>query len=397
MLKAKNILLGITGSIAAYKTPILVRLLKKAGANVRVIMTDAAKDFVTPLSLSTVSDYPVYSNFFKTETGEWNSHVAMAEWADLFIIAPLTANSLSKMVYGAADNLLLATYLSARSPIMVAPAMDLDMYKHPSTKNNIDMLKSWGNIIIEPTEGELASGLCGAGRMEEPENIVARIESFFDTNSILKSKKILVTAGPTYESIDPVRFIGNHSSGKMGYAIAEELANKGAEVFLVSGPVGISTDAVVTQIDVTSAEEMYNAVSEIFDRMDVAIMAAAVADFTPKSVAKQKIKKLSSTPQIELKPTVDILKSLGERKNNKQKLIGFALETENEIENAVSKLKRKNLDFIVLNSMNDKGAGFSTSTNKITIIDKDENAQLFELKSKQEVAKDIVNKIESLF
>lgn len=397
MLNAKNILIGITGSIAAYKMPILVRLLKKAGANVRVIMTDSAKDFVTPLTLSTVSDYPVYSQFFKKETGEWNSHVAMAEWADLFLIAPLSANSLAKMVNGIADNLLLTTYLSARSPVMFAPAMDLDMYKHPSTKKNIDILKSWGHIIIEPTEGELASGLCGAGRMEEPENILKRIDSFFDINSKLKSKKILVSAGPTYEAIDPVRFIGNHSSGKMGFAIAEELANRGAEVYLVSGPVNIeASSSIYKRIDVTSAEQMNIVCNDLFAEMDVAIMSAAIADFTPKIVANQKIKKSASVPEIELQPTTDVLKSLGERKADNQLLVGFALETENEVPNAMSKLKRKNLDFIVLNSTNDSGATFGTPTNKITIIDKNENAQLFELKSKSEVAIDIINKLESL-
>lgn len=397
MLNAKNILLGITASIAAYKTPILVRLLKKAGANVRVIITDSAKDFVTPLTLSTVSNFPVYSDFFKKETGEWNSHVDLAEWADLFIIAPLTANSMGKMVNGIADNLLLTTFLSARSPVMFAPAMDLDMYKHPSTKKNVEILKSWGHILIEPTEGELASGLCGAGRMEEPENIVLQIEKFFGDNSKVKGKKVLVTAGPTYEAIDPVRFIGNHSSGKMGFAIAEELANNGAEVYLVSGPVSLETPSAVFQrTDVTTAEEMYNACNELFGNMDITIMSAAIADFTPKLVSENKIKKGDAAKEIELKPTIDILKTLGERKTESQILVGFALETDNEVPNAISKLKMKNLDFIVLNSTRDKGATFGTSTNKITIIDKYENAQLFDLKSKYEVAKDIVSKIESL-
>lgn len=397
MLNAKNILIGITASIAAYKIPILVRLLKKSGAIVRVIMTDSAKDFVTPLTLSTLSGFPVHSQFFKKETGEWNSHVAMAEWADLILIAPLSANSMGKMVNGIADNLLLTTYLSARSPVMVAPAMDLDMYKHYSTKRNIEILKSWGHIIIEPTEGELASGLCGAGRMEEPENILKRIEEFFSNNSKLKTKKVLVTAGPTYEAIDPVRFIGNHSSGKMGFALAEEFANNGAQVYLISGPVSLETpSSVFKRIDVTSAEQMLNACNELFVSMDIVVMSAAIADFTPKMVAKQKIKKSDSTQEIELKPTIDVLKTLGERKTDNQILVGFALETENEVSNAMSKLKHKNLDFIVLNSTNDKGATFGTSTNKITIIDKNENAQLFELKSKQEVAKDIINKIESL-
>jgi len=397
MLKDKNILIGVTGSIAAYKIPILVRLLRKAGANVQVLMTDSSKAFVTPLTLSTVSNRAVYSKAFEQETGEWNSHIEFAEWADLFILAPLSANSLGKMVNGIVDNLLLTTYLSARSDVMFAPAMDLDMYQHPSTKKNIQTFVDWGHILIEPTEGELASGLCGAGRMEEPENIFKVIEEYFENKSNLKSKKVLITAGPTYEAIDPVRFIGNHSSGKMGFALAEELASKGAEVYLVSGPVSIETPkGIIKRFDVKSAQEMYDACHSLYSEMDITIMAAAIADFTPKNIAEQKIKKGDSTPEIELIPTKDILFSMGEIKNDKQLLIGFALETENEVENAMKKLHKKNLDLIVLNSMNDNGAGFGVETNKITLIDNKDNAQSFPLKSKKIVAKDIVEKIESM-
>ncbi len=397
MLRAKNILIGVTGSIAAYKIPILVRLLKKAGANVQVIMTDAAKNFVTNLSLSTVSNRPVYSDFFSADTGRWNSHIELAEWADLFVIAPLSANSMGKMVSGIADNLLLTTYLSARSKVMFAPAMDLDMYRHPSTKNNIKILVQRGHHIIEPTSGELASGLCGEGRMEEPENIFKVIESYFDKKSLLKGKKVLISAGPTYEAIDPVRFIGNHSSGKMGFALAEEMAGRGAEVYLISGPVSLQTPiGIKKRIDVVSANEMYQLCNQYFSQMDVTIMSAAIADFTPKQIADKKIKKGQGLANIELEPTKDVLLSLGKQKTENQLLVGFALETDQEIANAIKKLDNKNLDFIVLNSMNDKGAGFGVPTNKITIIDKYENAQSFELKTKKEVAVDIIDKIESL-
>lgn len=397
MLKDKNILIGITGSIAAYKIPILVRLLRKAGANVQVLMTESSKGFVTPLTLSTVSNRPVFSKASNQETGEWNSHIEFAEWADLLLLAPLSANSLGKMVNGIVDNLLLTTYLSARSDVMFAPAMDLDMYQHPSTKKNIQTFVDWGHILIEPTEGELASGLCGAGRMEEPENIFKAIESYFENSSRLKSKKVLISAGPTYEAIDPVRFIGNHSSGKMGFAIAEEFASKGAEVYLVSGPVSIETPKGITKrLDVESAQEMYDACHSLYLEMDIIVMAAAIADFTPKNKAEQKIKKGISTPEIELIPTKDILFSMGEIKKDNQLLIGFALETENEVENAMKKLHKKNLDLIVLNSMNDSGAGFGVETNKITLIDNNDNAQSFPLKSKKIVAKDIVGKIESM-
>jgi len=397
MLKDKNILIGVTGSIAAYKIPILVRLLRKAGVNVQVLMTESSKAFVTPLTLSTVSNNAVYSKAFDIETGEWNSHIEFAEWADLFLLAPLSANSLGKMVNGIVDNLLLTTYLSARSDVMFAPAMDLDMYQHPSTKKNIQTFVDWGHILIAPTEGELASGLCGAGRMEEPENIFKAIENYFDNKSKLKSKKVLITAGPTYEAIDPVRFIGNHSSGKMGFALAEELASKGVEVYLVSGPVSIETPkGIAKRIDVKSAQEMYDACHSLYSDMDITIMAAAIADFTPKNIAEQKIKKGDTTPEIDLVPTKDILLSMGEGKKDNQLLIGFALETENEVENAIKKLHKKNLDLIVLNSMNDSGAGFGVETNKITLIDNKDNAQSFPLKSKKIVAKDIVEKIESM-
>ena len=397
MLRAKNILIGVTGSIAAYKIPILVRLLKKAGANVQVIMTDAAKNFVTNLSLSTVSNRPVYSDFFSADTGRWNSHIELAEWADLFVIAPLSANSMGKMVSGIADNLLLTTYLSARSKVMFAPAMDLDMYRHPSTNDNIKILVQRGHHIIEPTSGELASGLCGEGRMEEPENIFKVIESYFDKKSLLKGKKVLISAGPTYEAIDPVRFIGNHSSGKMGFALAEEMAGRGAEVYLISGPVSLQTPiGIKKRIDVVSANEMYQLCHQYFSQMDVTIMSAAIADFTPKQIADKKIKKGQGFANIELEPTKDVLLSLGKQKTENQLLVGFALETDQEIANAIKKLDNKNLDFIVLNSMNDKGAGFGVPTNKITIIDKYENAQSFELKTKKEVAVDIIDKIESL-
>ena len=397
MLKAKNILIGISGSIAAYKIPILVRLLRKAGANVQIVMSESAKDFVTPLTLSTVSNRAVSSIAFDKNTGEWDSHVELGRWADLFVMAPLSANTMAKMVAGIADNHLLTTYLSARSDVMFAPAMDLDMYKHPSTLRNIDQLQQWGHILIEPTEGELASGLCGMGRMEEPEAIFERIDQYFDQQSILKGKKILISAGPTYEAIDPVRFIGNHSSGKMGYALAETLANKGAEVYLVSGPVALSpANNIATVVNVKSAAEMFEACNSVFDNMDIAIMAAAVADFAPANIAKQKIKKGESVPNIELVATKDILLSLGDRKQKNQILVGFALETNDEIANAISKLEKKNLDLIVLNSMQDKGAGFGHSTNQITLIDKDKHPQSFELKSKLDVAKDIVDKIETL-
>lgn len=395
VLSGKKILLGITAGIAAYKTASLVRLFIKLGADVKVIMTPASKDFITPLTLSTLSKNPVHSTFFdKEEENElWNNHVDFGLWADYFLIAPATANTMSKMANGTCDNLLLATYLSAKCPVYLAPAMDLDMYIHPSTKKSLDKLKSFGNIIIPATSGELASGLVGEGRMAEPEDIVTFIENDILDKLPLKGKKVLITAGPTYEAIDPVRFIGNHSSGKMGFAIAKSAANLGAEVFLISGPSHQQIQhSSIKRIDVVSAEDMYKAAHQYFNDVDVAILSAAVADYKPKNVASHKIKKKDSSLTIELAPTKDILASLGESKKH-QLLVGFALETNNEIENAKGKLKRKNLDLIVLNSLQDKGAGFATNTNKITIIDKNLNEKPFELKSKVEVAEDIMNEI----
>lgn len=393
ILSGKNILLGITGGIAAYKTTYLVRHFIKAGAHVKVIMTPASIAFVTPLTLSTLSKNPVLSSFTneEDENDVWNNHVDLGLWADLFVIAPATANTMAKMAAGNSDNFLLATYLSAKCPIYFAPAMDLDMYKHPSTQSSFEILKSFGNTIIPAGSGELASGLVGEGRMAEPEDIVAFIEADILSKLPLINKKVLITAGPTYEAIDPVRFIGNHSSGKMGFELANTLANLGADVFLISGPTKETTaNSLVTVIPVVSAEEMYNKSHEYFPTVDIAICAAAVADYKPKNVASQKIKKKDTTFTIDLVKTKDILASLGETKQ-KQFLVGFALETNNEIENAKSKLQRKNLDFIVLNSLQDKGAGFGKSTNKITIIDKDELLTSFKLKSKKDVALDIVN------
>ena len=395
VLQGKKVLLGITAGIAAYKTATLVRSFIKSGAEVKVVMTSTAKDFVTPLTLSTLSKNPVNSTFYeKEEENElWNNHVELGLWADYMVIAPATANTLSKMTNGVCNNLLLATYLSAKCPVYFAPAMDLDMYIHPSTKKSLDALQSYGNVMIPATSGELASGLVGEGRMAEPEDIVAFIEKDITSKLPLRGKKILLTAGPTYEAIDPVRFIGNHSSGKMGFAIANAASNLGAEVFLISGPSSQQIKhPLVHRIDVVSADDMYDAAHTYFNTVDVAILSAAVADYKPKNVAHQKIKKKDSSLQIELAPTKDILASLGAIKE-KQFLVGFALETNNELENAKGKLKRKNLDAIVLNSLQDKGAGFATDTNKITIIDKDLTEKSFELKTKVEVAKDIINEI----
>ena len=399
VLSGKKVLLGISGGIAAYKTASLVRLLIKAGAHVRVVMTPASKDFITPLTLSTLSKNPVYFSFYneEDENAVWNNHVELGLWADLFLIAPATANTMAKMVSGNADNLLIATYLSAKCPVYFAPAMDLDMYIHPSTKQSFAQLQSFGNIMIPAESGELASGLSGEGRMAEPENIIAFLERDMEGKLPLRGKKILVTAGPTYEAIDPVRFIGNHSSGKMGYDIAVEAANAGAEVILVSGPTHLKADHNgIKVVKVTSAEEMYNACHEYFDTVDAAIAAAAVADYRPKIVASQKIKKAGNSLVLELEKTKDILASLGEKKKQ-QMLIGFALETENEIENAKNKIKKKNLDLIVLNSLNDEGAGFGKPTNKVTFIDKDFNVEPLELKSKEDVATDIINKIKTRY
>ena len=395
VLSGKNVLLGVSAGIAAYKTAGLVRLFIKAGANVQVVMTPASKDFVTPLTLSTLSQNPVYSTFFnkKNDNGLWNSHVDLALNADLMLIAPATANTMAKMADGNVDNLLLATYLSAKSKVYFAPAMDLDMYQHPTTKQNIKKLQGYGNIFIPPDSGFLASGLTGEGRMAEPEDIITFIENDLTQSLPLKGKKVMITAGPTYEAIDPVRFIGNHSSGKMGFALAKEAADLGAEVVLITGPSNEKINSsFVNRIDVVSAEEMYNIVHQYVKNMDVAIFAAAVADYSPKSVADQKIKKKDASMHIDLKPTKDILASVGKIKKN-QFLVGFALETNDELENAIGKLKRKNLDLIVLNSLQDKGAGFKLDTNKITLIDKDENITTFDIKSKKEVASDIFKEI----
>ena len=395
VLSGKKILLGITAGIAAYKTANLVRLYIKLGAEVKVIMTPASKDFITPLTLSTLSKNPVHSTFYdkEDENEVWNNHVDLGLWADYFIIAPATANTLSKMANGVCDNLLLATYLSAKCPVYFAPAMDLDMYKHPSTKASLDKLIAFGNIMIPATSGELASGLVGEGRMAEPEDIVSFMENDILDKMPLKGKKILITAGPTYEAIDPVRFIGNHSSGKMGFSIAKAAANLGAEVILIAGPSHqIINHSLIHRIDVVSAEQMYTEAHNYFKEVDIAILSAAVADYKPKNVANQKIKKNDDTLSLELTKTKDILASLGKIKKH-QFLVGFALETNNEIENAKNKIKHKNLDAVVLNSLQDKGAGFARNTNKITIIDKDFNQKPFQLKSKDDVAKDIMNEI----
>jgi phosphopantothenoylcysteine decarboxylase/phosphopantothenate--cysteine ligase len=389
-----KILLGITGGIAAYKTPQLVRLLVKKGHNVRVILTEKAKDFVTPLTLSTLSKEPVLSDF-ATIDGQWNSHVALAQWADLLLIAPATANTIAKMASGQCDNLLLATYFSAKKPVWVAPAMDLDMYAHPTVTENLIKLERFGNHIIPATYGELASGLVGQGRMAEPEDIVASIETALQETLPLKDKKILITAGPTYQAIDPVRFIGNFSTGKMGIALANEAVRQGAEVHLVLGPSAEKNiDNKIHLHRVVSAQQMYEAAVAQFETCDMAILAAAVADYTPAEVAPQKIKKKGDELTLTLIPTIDILASLGKLKTT-QKLIGFALETENEVENAQLKLQKKNLDAIVLNSLRDKGAGFGTDTNKITFITT-QQLQEFPLKHKEAVAKDILQKCMSL-
>ncbi|MCR5037471.1 MAG: bifunctional phosphopantothenoylcysteine decarboxylase/phosphopantothenate--cysteine ligase CoaBC [Bacteroidales bacterium] len=394
MLTGKKILIGITGSIAAYKIPLLVRLLKKEGAEVQVVMTDAAKDFVTPLTLSTLSGLPVLSKGFDPETGKWNSHVELGLWADLFVIAPASANSIAKMAAGIADNYLLTVCLSAKCPIMFAPAMDLDMYKHQATQDNIRTLISRGYRFIAPSSGELASGLCGEGRMEEPQEIFNRIKEFFQKKQRFAGKKVLVTAGPTYEAIDPVRFIGNHSSGLMGIEVARAFADQGAEVTLVLGPSAIRPErANIQVVPVTSAKEMFDATTAAFKRADIAVLSAAVADFRPEVTANQKIKKDPNSDEMILKlvKTDDILKTLGQNKTDKQMLVGFALETENGIENAKKKLHTKNIDMIVLNIMNEAGVGFKTKTNKVSIITKDDKVIDFELKPKNEVANDILN------
>jgi phosphopantothenoylcysteine decarboxylase/phosphopantothenate--cysteine ligase len=397
MLKGKNILIGITGSIAAYKAATLVRLLIKEGASVKVVMTPLAKEFITPLTLATLSKNPILVDFFNPENGDWNSHVDLGIWADLYLIAPASANTIAKMATGVADNLLLTSYLSAKCPVMVAPAMDLDMYQHPTTQQNIKTLAGFGNVIIEATTGELASGLSGKGRMEEPENILEYVKSFFAQQQDLLGKKILVTSGPTYEPIDPVRFIGNRSSGKMGASIAIELANRGASVVLVSGPTtNLPNHPSIELVKVNTASQMFNAASKVFPACSVAILAAAVADFTPKEVANDKIKRKGDEIILHLQPTQDIAKFLGQSKTPNQIIVGFALETENEIENATLKLESKNLNFIVLNSTKDQGAGFDVDTNKVTIIHRNGSVVPFDLKPKNQVAKDIVNELVKL-
>jgi len=395
VLKDKNILLGITGGIAAYKTATLVRLLIKAGANIKVIMTPAAKEFVTPLTLSTLSKNPVYSDFTSTEEDGnplWNNHVDLALWADFMLIAPATANTISKLANGNCDNFLVATYLSSKCIVFYAPAMDLDMYKHPTTLDNLSKLTLFGNVMIPAEKGELASGLYGEGRMAEPENILAFLENYFLEKSPLKGKKILITAGPTYEPIDPVRFIGNHSSGKMGLSLANQAYKLGAEVILIMGPSHLAIDSNFTCIRVNTAQEMFLACEQYFEKVDVFIASAAVADYRPKEIATHKIKKAEVELSIDLERNIDILSTLGLRKKN-QIVVGFALETENEFSNAKQKIEKKNLDLIVLNSLNDEGAGFGHETNKVSIISSDGKQKDFELKTKDEVALDIINTI----
>ena len=396
MMKGKKIVLGITGSIAAYKAAVLTRLLIKKGAEVQIVITPAGKEFITPITLSALTSKPVISEFFSQRDGTWHSHVDLGLWADAMLIAPATASTIGKMAHGIADNMLITTYLSMKAPVFVAPAMDLVMFAHPATQHNLDILRSYGNHIIEPTAGELASHLVGKGRMEEPENIVAALEDFFQKNSSMAGKKILITAGPTYEKIDPVRFIGNYSSGKMGYALAEECAARGAEVTLVSGPVNLSVNHPnINRIDVESAEQMYNACMSHYPTSDAGILCAAVADFTPECVADKKIKREKDDLTLNLRPTHDLAAALGKIKTDSQRLVGFALETNDETAHAQDKLKRKNLDFIVLNSLNDKGAGFRCDTNKITIIDSGK-AEEYPLKTKKEVAADIIDKLDSI-
>ena len=392
-LQGKKIVLGITGSIAAYKAAVLIRLLIKKGAEVQVVITPAGKEFITPITLSALTSKPVISEFFAQRDGSWHSHVALGQWADAMLVAPATASSIGKMAHGIADNMLITTYLSMKAPVFVAPAMDLDMFAHPSTTANLNTLRSYGNHIIEPAEGELASHLVGKGRMEEPENIVAYLERYFAQRDELAGKKIVITAGPTYEKIDPVRFIGNYSSGKMGFALAEECAARGAEVTLVAGPVQMKTShPAIRRIDVESCAEMYEATTTAFTEANAAILCAAVADFTPETTADTKIKREGDDLVLRLKPTHDIAAALGRMKQPHQHLVGFALETNDETAHAQDKLRRKNLDFIVLNSLRDAGAGFRHDTNKVTIISNSDIKE-YPLKSKAEVAKDIVDEL----
>lgn len=398
MLKGKHIILGITGSIAAYKAAYIIRALVKKGAEVQVVITPAGKEFITPITLSALSSNPVISEFFSNRDGSWHSHVDLGLWADAMLIAPATASTIGKMANGIADNMLVTTYLSCKAPVFIAPAMDLDMFAHPSTQQNLDRLRSFGNHIIEPAEGELASHLVGKGRMEEPDKIIAVLEEFFASRTVLEKKKIVITAGPTYEKIDPVRFIGNYSSGKMGFALAEACAQQGAEVTLIAGPVSLTTTHPnIQRIDVESAEEMYQAAMTASPEADAGILCAAVADYRPEIQADEKIKRESKGEMmLHLVPNKDIAASLGAIKREGQVLVGFALETNNEATNAESKLKRKNLDFIVLNSLRDAGAGFRCDTNKISIIDRQGETTGYPLKSKQGVAVDIVNKLATL-
>ena len=397
MIKGKKIVLGITGSIAAYKAAVLTRGLIKKGAEVQIVITPAGKEFITPVTLSALTSKPVISEFFAQRDGTWHSHVDLGLWADVMLIAPATASTIGKMAHGIADNMLITTYLSMKAPVFIAPAMDLDMFAHPATQHNLDILRSYGNHIIEPASGELASHLVGKGRMEEPERIIEELEAFLERQQQLTGKKILITAGPTYEKIDPVRFIGNYSSGKMGYALAEVCAERGAEVTLVSGPVNLKvTHPNIHRIDVESAEQMYEAAVSAYADADAGILCAAVADFTPETVAGQKIKREKNDLVLRLKPTHDIAAALGKQKQAHQKLVGFALETTDEVAHAQDKLNRKNFDFIVLNSLNDKGAGFRCDTNKITIIDRQATTP-YPLKEKKEVACDIIDRLTALF
>ncbi len=396
MLTGKKIIVGLTGSIAAYKTASLIRLLVKEGAEVKVVMTPLAKEFISPLTLATLAKNPILVDFFDPTNGNWNSHVSLGLWADAYLIAPATANTIGKMANGIADNLLLTTYFSAKCPVIVAPAMDLDMYAHPATQRNLETLRLFGNYIVEPSVGELASGLEGKGRMEEPERIVDFLKYIFKKKTTLEGKTILITAGPTYERIDPVRFISNYSSGKMGFALANTCAERGAKVILVSGPTQLITNhSNINRIDVESAAEMYQVATNYFEEADIAILSAAVADFTPKYKALAKMKKQGNGLTLELEETQDIAAELGKHKKGNQLLIGFALETNNEEKNAQEKLTRKNFDFIVLNSLNDKGAGFGHNTNKITILNKKGTKKQFDLKEKSLVANDIIDEIES--
>lgn len=395
MLKGKHIILGITGSIAAYKAAYIIRGLVKKGAEVQVVITPSGKEFITPLTLATLSSHPVISEFFSNRDGTWNSHVDLGLWADVMLIAPATASTIGKMANGIADNMLVTTYLSCKAPVFVAPAMDLDMFAHPTTQQNLDRLRSFGNQIIEPASGELASHLVGKGRMEEPDKIIEVLEEFFSEQQELKGKKIVITAGPTYEKIDPVRFIGNYSSGKMGYALAEACANRGAEVILVSGPVSLSTHhPAIKRIDVESADEMYEATVHAFQEANAAILCAAVADYRPENKAEQKIKREKDEELLlRLVANKDIAAALGSMKKDGQVLVGFALETQNGVQHATGKLERKNLDFIVLNSLSDAGAGFRCDTNKVSILERNGLITEYALKSKTEVAGDIVNKL----